>query len=401
MAESKSEKTKIKILVVDDAKIVLSFYQKGLSRVGYSVDIVENAIKAQEMISENQYDIVISDINMELMDGLELLEVIKRDYPHIEVIMMTGFATVENAIEAMKKGAYDFLLKPVKLDQVRMVVGNCADKIMMSKEVKQLRQINERLKEVQQLKDQFMAITSHELRTPVTHIKSYLEFLGDPDFSEEDRKSFFEIINKSVDDLERIVMEMFELSQVEKRELNLDIKSSCVDKIVDECLDQFSADLMKRDLYIEHIKKGGNPEIPIDSFRIKKVVMELLNNAIRFTDDGGKITISYDDQPNCFTFSIQDTGIGIPQDKLGKIFEKFYEVQDASYHSSSRIDFMGGSMGIGLPLAKGIIEAHGGRLKIESQENVGTTVVVYLKTKLEKGIDYSSTLSEKMELNEV
>ncbi len=382
MEDTKSEESKIKILLVDDSEMVLDSYQMGLSHFGYTVAAVDNSIKAQEMIAKNNYDIVISDINMELMDGLELLEAIKRDYPHIEVIMMTGYGTVENAIRAMKNGAYEFLLKPIKLDQMGMVVGKCVEKIRMSQELKQLREVNQRFKELKQLKDRFMTITSHELRTPVTHIKSYLDLLEDPEFSEEERKSFFEILKKSVADLERIVMTMFELYNVENRQLNLNLEPTQINEIVGDCLEQLSADLMQRDLAIEHNEKAHIPEIAVDAFQIKKVVMELLNNAIRFTGDGGKICISYEISTDLFVLRILDTGIGIPQDKLGRIFEKFYEVQDPSSHSSSRIDFMGGSIGVGLPLVKGIVEAHRGRLKIESQENEGTTVSVYLKPQL-------------------
>jgi len=382
MEDTKSEESKIKILLVDDSEMDLDSYQMGLSHFGYTVAAVDNSIKAQEMIAKNNYDIVISDINMELMDGLELLEAIKRDYPHIEVIMMTGYGTVENAIRAMKNGAYEFLLKPIKLDQMGMVVGKCVEKIRMSQELKQLREVNQRFKELKQLKDRFMTITSHELRTPVTHIKSYLDLLEDPEFSEEERKSFFEILKKSVADLERIVMTMFELYNVENRQLNLNLEPTQINEIVGDCLEQLSADLMQRDLAIEHNEKAHIPEIAVDAFQIKKVVMELLNNAIRFTGDGGKICISYEISTDLFVLRILDTGIGIPQDKLGRIFEKFYEVQDPSSHSSSRIDFMGGSIGVGLPLVKGIVEAHRGRLKIESQENEGTTVSVYLKPQL-------------------
>ncbi len=379
MEDTMGEESKAKILVVDDSEIVLDVFQMGLSRLGYAVAVVDNSIEAQEMIAKNNYDIVISDINMDLMDGLELLEAIKRDYAHIEVIMMTGYGTVEDAIRAMKNGAYDFLLKPIKSEQVAMVVGKCVEKIRMNQELKQLREVNTRFRELKQLKDRFMTITSHELRTPVSHIKSYLDLLEDPECSEEERESFFEILKKSVVDLERIVMTMFELYNVEKRQLNLNLEPTQINEIVGDCLQQLSADLLQRDLEIEHNEKADIPEIAVDAFQIKKVVMELLNNAIRFTDDGGKICIAYEITEDLFVLRILDSGIGIPQDKLGRIFEKFYEVQDSSHHSSSRVDFMGGSIGVGLPLVKGIVEAHKGRLKIESQENVGTTVSVYLK----------------------
>ena len=374
------QERKTRILVVDDARVILSFYQKGLSRLGYEVEVSDSAIKALELIEEKDFDIVITDINMELMDGIELLEIIKRDYPHIEVIMMTGFATVENAIRSLKRGAYDFLLKPVKLDQVRQVVKHCEEKIRMSNEVKQLRLVNERLRDVKEMKDRFIAITSHELRTPVTHIKSYLEFLEDPDFSEEEKQEFLNIVKKSVEDLERVVNTMYAVSQVESGELPLNKESIHIEELVSDALQQLTIELRDRELTIDHQVPQGLEPIPVDAFQIKKVIMEILNNAIRFTPDGGRISIAYQPGDRFLTIVISDTGVGIPEDKLGNIFEKFYEVQDSSYHSSSRTRFLGGSTGIGLPLAKRLVEAHGGRLKVESEEGKGTRVFVTLPT---------------------
>jgi signal transduction histidine kinase len=264
-----------------------------------------------------------------------------------------------------------------------MVVSNCVEKIQMSQEVKQLREINEKLREVKQVKERFIAITSHELRTPVSHIKSYLDFLEDPDFPEEEKKSFFEIVKKSVLDLERIVTDMFEVSQVENRQLSFNKEPGRLNEVVADCLKQLSVDLMKRELNIDHDETIDVPQMLLDPFQIKKVFMEILNNSIRFTPDGGSINIFYKVSDNVIKLVVKDTGIGIPAGKIGTIFEKFYEVQDSNYHTSSKIDFMGGSTGIGLPLAKGLVEAHGGRIKVESKENEGTTVLIYFKRKAE------------------
>lgn len=394
--ETANQPPKTRILVVDDARVILSFYQKGLSRLGYDVAVADSALKALELIEKEDFDIVITDINMELMDGIELLETIKRDYPHIEVIMMTGFATVENAIRSLKKGAYDFLLKPVKLDQVRQVVKHCEEKIRMSQEVKQLRMVNERLRDVKEMKDRFIAITSHELRTPVTHIKSYLEFLEDPAFSEEEKKEFLEIVKKSVDDLEQVVNTMYAVSQVESGELPLNRENVRMDELVSDAIRQLTLELRERDLQIEHQSPSNLDPIPVDAFQIKKVIMEILNNAIRFTPDGGKISIGYEMNDRFLTVVISDTGVGIPEDKLGRIFEKFYEIQDSSYHSSSRTRFLGGSTGIGLPLAKRIVEAHGGRLKVASKEGEGTQVFIKLPREVEnRGRESSAALARE------
>jgi len=338
-------------------------------------------VEALEKIRLDNYDIVLSDLKMELMDGMELLETIKRDFPHLEVIMMTGFATVENAIEALKIGAYDFLLKPIKLDQIRLVVKKCVDKIQMSEEVQRLREINERLRELQIMKDRFIAITSHELRTPVTHLKSYMGFLTEEGFSEEDRKMFIEIINASIEDLERIVTDMHQIIQIDQKSLPLVLESFDLNTLIEQVVKQMQIEIRERDLTLTTDLAATLPQLIADRQQIRRILIELITNAIRFTPDGGKIIVSSFLKEQFAVVTVTDTGIGIPEKELGRIFEKFYEVQDSDHHTSSRINFLGGGIGLGLWLAKGIIETHQGRLKIESKEGKGTKVSIFLPLK--------------------
>ncbi len=377
MAEE--EKTpKAHILVVDDEEVILNLSKRGLTRVGYPVETASNGADALKILEKQPIDIVVSDLKMEVMDGLELLRHIKRDYPHIEVIMMTGYASVENAIESMKLGAYDFLLKPLKVEQMRLVVKKCAETIAMSREVQELRKVKEKLEELQRIKDKFIAITSHELRTPVTHAKSYFQFLQEDMFSEKEKKDFMEIIANSLNDLERIVLDMFNISRIESQRLNLKRELLDINHIAEDVLKELQLDLQGRKLNIEFDPKEALPRLMADRFYLRRILQELVSNAIRFTPDGGTIRIVTDADEKYVILTVSDTGVGIPEKDLGHIFEKFYEVQNSDYHSSSKRGFLGGSTGIGLPLIKGIVDAHKGYLKIDSKEGKGTTVSVYL-----------------------
>ena len=120
------------VLVVDDEEVIRNICLRSLEKKGYNVGLAENGINALDRIREGTYEIVFTDIKMPLMDGLELLEIIKRDFPHLEVVIMTAFATIESAIDAMKKGAYDFILKPVNPDQIRVVADKCLEKVRFS-----------------------------------------------------------------------------------------------------------------------------------------------------------------------------------------------------------------------------------------------------------------------------
>ena len=374
----KAKVSKANVLVVDDEKVILNFCQRGLTKVGYTVKTAINGADALKILDSEDVDIVLSDLKMDIMDGMELLRYIKRDYPHVEVIMMTGFASVENAIESMKLGAYDFLLKPLKIDQMRLVVKKCAEKISISKEVRELRAIKEKLEELQKIKDKFIAITSHELRTPVTHAKSYFDFLEQDYFSEEEKAEFRHIIKNALNDLERIVLDMFNIARVESSNLTPRFGAFNLNEMIQEVVIETKVDLQGRELSIIFRPSHGDLDIVADRFYLRRVLQELLNNAIRFTPDGGEIRISAEKEKDFFEMTVEDTGIGIPEKELGHIFEYFYEVQNTDYHSTSKRGFLGGGTGIGLPLIKGIVEAHNGYIKIESTEGKGTKVMVFL-----------------------
>jgi len=373
-----TEPAEIRVLIVDDEMVILNFCQRGLEKVGYNVRTATNGAEALKILASNDVDIVLSDLKMDIMDGLELLKYIKRDYPHVEVIMMTGFASVENAIESMKLGAYDFLLKPLKIDQMRLVVKKCAEKISMSKEVQELRAIKEKLEELQRIKDKFIAIASHELRTPVTHAKSYFSFMEEQSFSDEEKAQFRRVIKNALNDMERIVLDMFNITRVESNRLLPQLRAFDLNEMIQEVLLETKVDLQGRKLGISFQPNETISDIVADRFYLRRVLQELLNNAIRFTPDGGEIRVSAEKEKDFFKITVEDTGIGIPEKELGHIFEYFYEVQNTDYHSSSRRGFMGGGTGIGLPLIKGIVEAHNGYIKVESVEEKGTKVMVFL-----------------------
>jgi len=373
-----TEPAEIRVLIVDDEMVILNFCQRGLEKVGYNVRTATNGAEALKILASNDVDIVLSDLKMDIMDGLELLKYIKRDYPHVEVIMMTGFASVENAIESMKLGAYDFLLKPLKIDQMRLLGKKCAEKISMSKEVQELRAIKEKLEELQRIKDKFIAIASHELRTPVTHAKSYFSFMEEQSFSDEEKAQFRRVIKNALDDMERIVLDMFNITKVESNRLLPHLSAFNLNEMIQEVLLEAKVDLQGRKLGISFQPNETISDIVADRFYLRRVLQELLNNAIRFTPDGGEIRVSAEKEKDFFKITVEDTGIGIPEKELGHIFEYFYEVQNTDYHSSSRRGFMGGGTGIGLPLIKGIVEAHNGYIKVESVEEKGTKVMVFL-----------------------
>lgn len=369
------------ILVVDDEEVIRGVCSRSLEKKGYEVALAENGVRALDLIREGVAEIVFTDLKMPIMNGMELLEAIKRDFPHIEVVIMTAFATIESAIDAMRKGAYDFILKPVKPDQIRVVADKCLDKIRLGAENKALRIANQKLVEVQTMKDKFMAITSHELRTPVSHLKGYLGILNDDYFNQlpaDEKEHCMQIILNAVSDLEDIVTNMHKLSHSGNGMLNSKSDKVEINEVIAQLVDDYDLIAKKRNQRLGFTKSTGRLSVAVDQSQVQTILRELLQNAIKFTQDGGQICISAASEGEYCLISVRDNGIGIEDSELGKVFEKFYEVQDSNYHSSSKEAFMGGGLGIGLSSVRAIVEAHGGGVKVKSKKGQGSEFLVYL-----------------------
>ncbi|HEX9653592.1 MAG TPA: response regulator [bacterium] len=370
-----------KVLIADDEEVIRNVCRRSLQEQGYSIVLVENGMSALERMRTTTFDIVFTDIKMPIMSGVELLGAIKRDYPHTEVIMMTAYATVENAIEAMKMGASDFILKPIKPDQIRMVAEKCFEKIQLGAENQALRLANQKLLDLQTMKDKFVAVTSHELRTPVSHLKGYFGILNDElyqQLSDDEKRQCMQVILDAIKDLERIVTQMHELAWVETAPSELRTELFDVNQIIEKAVSDYQVIARLRQQKIGFKKRGADLIINGEGGKIRSIVLELIQNAIKFTPDGGEILVSTKRDAAYCVISVKDNGIGIDPAEHGKIFDKFYEVQDSRYHSSSKNGFMGGGLGLGLASVRAIATAHGGGVKVKSVPEKGSEFLIYL-----------------------
>jgi len=370
----------LSILVVDDEESIRNFYEDFFSLRGYKVDSVENGLDGIEKVKKGNYQIVITDVRMPLCDGITLLAKVKELDPAIEVIVMTGYATIETAIKAMKGGAYDFILKPLSLTQIQAVVTRCAEKIELQNKNSELSEANRKLRELNEMKRKFLAITSHEMRTPVCSISGYIDLL---EFSlngeiKDNPGSILAEIRSTLMEFNDIIDEMYDLASADRGGLNIIKEEFDLVDCINLIKKKYLPVIKKRKLNTVFNLQKGVLLFNGDKRRIKQAVKELFENAIKFTPDGGKIEIELFSSENEIKILVKDTGIGIPSDKVKKIFKSFYEVQDSLYHFTSSSDFMGGGLGIGLALVKEIISSHGGSIDVETRINKGSTFIITL-----------------------
>ncbi|NTV88947.1 MAG: cell wall metabolism sensor histidine kinase WalK [Clostridiales bacterium] len=225
---------------------------------------------------------------------------------------------------------------------------------------------------LEKMRKDFVANVSHELRTPLTSIKSYAETLleGGVD-NKEDSDRFLNVINNEADRMTRLVRDLLQLSRLDNQQLQWYMEEISFVQLIRDTVDKMEMEAMAKNQKLRSYVLGEVPDIEADYGRLEQVVINILSKAIKYTPEGGEITVYIGRTTNEVYMKVADTGIGIPEEDLPRIFERFYRVDKA------RSREMGGT-GLGMAIAKEIVEAHSGTISLESEIGKGTEVTVRL-----------------------
>ncbi|MFH2058607.1 MAG: response regulator [Pseudomonadota bacterium] len=369
-----------KILIVDDEKDLRSILFRALVKSGFICEQADNAASALELIKTQTFDLIVSDIEMPGMDGIELLKKVKADNPGIDFIIMTGYASQYSYVDIMNAGASDYMSKP--FDIMSMLAR--IDRISREKKhLINLKKSNQELcvaidranrlaleaKEASKAKTFFLASMSHEIRTPLNGIVGYTDMLMDTKLDDE-QKSYLNHAKFSCESLLSVVNDILDFSKVEAGKLNLenigfDPEVLCFNTIdiVRTKVDESQVEL------ICSVSEAVPGQLQGDPHRFRQVLLNLLSNAVKFTHQGSiKVFIDarpVDEGKTLLTISVQDTGIGIAQDKLESIFQPFVQSED---DITSRY----GGTGLGLAISKKIAHKMGGDVWAQKKGDSGS-----------------------------
>lgn len=232
-------------------------------------------------------------------------------------------------------------------------------------------EIQAMLEKLDQSKSNFISIAAHELKTPLTIIEGYSMMLGELLFGNEGFKTYspyLDGIKKGTERLKQIIQDMIDVSLIDSRMLLLTFQPCLINRLIETVVEDMKKRAMDRDLLIQFRPiKGTNELIYLDEIRLSQALRNIIENAIKFTPDGGKIEVYGRKLSGFIEIMVEDTGIGVDPEDQPLIFEKFSQLGQVSLHSSGRSKFKGGGAGLGLPIAKGILEAHGGTIWMESE----------------------------------
>jgi signal transduction histidine kinase len=230
---------------------------------------------------------------------------------------------------------------------------------------------NRELARLEQAKTDFIGIAAHELKTPLTLVQGYVNILRD-EATAVDMSSTIEGIDHGAARMNAMIENMLDLSEIDLRQLKLVLEEVKLDRAIGLVLTQLDRALLERKQSVEVVELAALPKVQADARRLHQIFKQIVNNAIKYTPDGGHITItgqavaSAQINADCVRIIINDTGVGIAPEDRDRVFEKFYRVGDASLHSTGQTKFMGAGPGLGLAIVKGLIEAHGGYITAES-----------------------------------
>ncbi len=476
----------VRLLIVDDEKVIREGVSRALSGRGITVEKAESGERGIELIKQSGFDIVLLDLMMPGIDGFGVLEYIKEHEPHIEVIVITGFATVSKAVTAMKQGAFDFVGKPFTPDYIRIVVERAIDKIRLKAEAEKLREerilsldtiqqeqsrlktvfgcmveavlvtdpegvvvlhnpaaiklleiqtdpvigkhlsasISDRValkmieeamekgvavarefvpgaisrrflrahcspvvsstgvvlgsvttfedvstsKEIDRMKSDFVAMVAHELKSPLASIEQMIYALQ-VDCKYEALHSCNKLHSRMTvrtKDLLRLIDNLLNLSKLESGTVVFNLEVTRGNDIVKDIVEVAAPQAEARNITVSYEPCREEWWFNVDYDHIRTALMNIVSNAIKYTPDGGSVTVSSSLSGGFANLVFKDSGIGISKEDLPHIFDRFYRVKGkATRHITGS--------GLGLSLVKEVVEAHQGYIDVQSVPDQGTT----------------------------
>lgn len=398
--------TEKKILCIEDDESDYLLIKRLLRNSDFELIQAEDSLKGLELVKKQTFTLILIDVNMAGLNGYETATRLKMLKNNIPVVALIANKIDRAKERALISGCDGFINKPFnpltfptlineyingRKDKISnnermieaMILNNQAIVCHMEEQIRELKRANQELKELDKMKSRFISLASHELRTPLSPIVGYLGILmADTTAFPERAKRMLNIIFKSTQKLERLLNNLFTLNLLEQKNKTFIRKVEVqLDVLIPDLIEDFFFILQRRNLTCTFICEEAVPKIFCDEAKIEQVFFALLENAVKYTNDGGNISIylnhpsryilkKYDLPPNDYAEIIfEDSGIGIPENQLNAIFEKFVELSDIDRHHTSNDDFLGCGAGIGLSLCKGIIKEHKGFIWAENRRS--------------------------------
>lgn len=390
----------ITIVYIEDDRASRILVERVLSSRGYDVHVADNGLDGINLVREKDPQLVLTDINLPDMDGREITTRLRglSNFTNIPIVAITANNSPGSRELALAAGCSGFLTKPIDVGsfpgQVKEFLTGRTETLgieeksehlerhaqilveRLENKIREMEAANKRLRELDSLKSDFIALVSHELRTPLTLISGYAHLLGEQVKMGREQGSIpvggleglATGLTSGISRMQEVIAEIIHVSRISSGTLDLSIGPVRLPHLVESLQRDFADVCAQRQLTLHIADMSHMPLIEADGARLKTAVENVVGNAVKYTPDGGQIVVvgKHLEDADAIDIIVRDTGIGIPRDEQRNIFEQFYVLGAIAHHSTSKSAFQGGGLGIGLAITRGIVEAHRGRIWVES-----------------------------------
>jgi len=352
------------VLIVDDEAAIRDGCRQTLEKTGYAVLEAGEGNEGIRMARDRKPAIALIDLKMPGISGMEIIEILAHDVPDTVLIMITGYATIGSAVEAIQKGTYDYLPKPFNPDQLRAVVRRAIEHRNLKIETKRLREEKERMEK------SFITFVSHEMRSPLVVIRQYMETLKAiaGDRSDRELATIIGRCDDRIRGLEAMIEHWLDISRMTEGNFAIRKQPLNLIPLIKQSVEEMEPICMEKGIGLKTDLPDRLPDILGDPESLLRVFTNIVGNATKYTPEKGTIAVTAQNDDYYVMVRISDTGTGIPSDKLPFIFEPFYRVRGKEERQRGS--------GLGLTFCKKIMERHGGEITAASEEGRGSVFLL-------------------------
>ncbi len=362
------------ILVIDDEVGMREGCRRALTPHGFRVDVAEHGAEGLRKLREGQHDLVLLDAMMPGMSGMELLGRIREYDPTVVCVMITGYATVDLAAQAMKQGARDFLPKPFTSDDLLQVVRRGLDERQRllalrrqeewEEESLQIERARQDAAKLDAIESRFMLVLVHQLRNPAGVIKNYLQLMRAGYVDDDEWDEYLEKLDQRAGQLLGMLDDLLDMAHLKEMYSPSSLNPVDAAGILESVAASFQPIAAANGLDFR-VQIAARPSVQIQSAHLQLLWTHLIDNAIRYTPRG-KIVVALDVRDGSMVTSVMDTGIGFATDEVARIFEDFYRSDSAKEEAEL-------GTGLGLPIVSQVVKMYEGTLLVDSAPGQGST----------------------------
>jgi len=335
--------------------------------VAFVVDQAETGEQAIEKITSQPPDILLLDHKLPGISGLDVLDRVSGMHAELLTIMITAYASIETAVTATKRGAYDFLAKPFTPDELKSTVRKAAIRIVLAKQARKLAE------EKKQVRFQFIRVLGHELKAPLNAIDGFLQLIKNNTLGGE-IGAYNEIIGRCgarVDHMRKLIVDLLDMTRIESGQKARDLGTVDIREIARTSIETILPTAQPRNITI-NLHADDPVSMTADRGEIEMILNNLISNAVKYNRDNGRVDVRIARSDPIVTITVTDTGIGMSREEAAKLFGEFVRIKNAKTRS-----ILGS--GLGLSIVKRLAMMYDGSAEVESEPDVGSTFTVVLK----------------------